>query len=62
MTIEETIRLLEWRSKLNRGSLTAVNASKEVFHLPSESGKSFEVNELGSYSKMLKGCKSLREV
>jgi len=28
LTIDETLKLLEWRSRLNRGSRTAVLASK----------------------------------
>jgi hypothetical protein len=29
--IDDVERLLEWRSKLNRGSMTAVHASRQVF-------------------------------
>ncbi len=34
-SIQETIKLLDWRSKLSRGSMSAVKASKEVFCHPS---------------------------
>jgi hypothetical protein len=43
-SIEEAIKLLDWRSKINRGSMTAIKASKEVFCHPSESKVSFELN------------------
>ena len=33
-TIEDVAKLLEWKGKLRRGSLTAVQASKEVFIVP----------------------------
>lgn len=41
-TIEETIHLLDWRSKINRTSLTSVQASKAVFPRPFDSNTSFE--------------------
>jgi hypothetical protein len=42
LSVDETLKLLEWRSRLNRGSHTAVHASKEVFYRQNESVSSFE--------------------
>jgi hypothetical protein len=48
-TIEETLKLLEWRNKINCGNLTVVQASKDVFSRPDQSYTSFEPNELKYY-------------
>lgn len=53
--------MLDWYSKLNRGSLTAVHASKAAMH-PNESNTSFEPHELKYYSDKLKGCMSLQDI
>ena len=53
--------MLEWYSKLNRGSLTAVQASKQVI-LPNQSNTSFEPHELKYYNNQIKGCMSLQDI
>ncbi len=60
-SVEDIIRLLEWRSQLRRGSMTAIQASKEVFARP-DSIVSFELSELGHESKGIKGCKSVSNI
>jgi len=47
-TPEEVIKMLEWYSKLKRGSLTAVHASRYVL-VNNESNISFEPYELKFY-------------
>jgi hypothetical protein len=58
-TIDETIKLLEWRSRLNRNSYTAMNASKQVFHIFSEGGNSINKSEFIFYQNLLKEHKSV---
>ena len=53
--------MLDWRAKLNRESMTAIKASKEVQCLPYESKMSFEPNEL-ECSKKLNACRSMQEI
>jgi hypothetical protein len=55
-TIEDVERLLEWRSQLNRGSMTAVEASRQVLCRESDCMTSFEANELRAYKKKLGSC------
>jgi hypothetical protein len=40
-SIEETQRLLDWRSRVKRGASSAVKASREVFCYPFDSKASF---------------------
>lgn len=54
--------MLEWRIKIRRGSLTAVHASRQVFHRPNDSTTSFEPHELKYYSDKIKGCMSVRDL
>lgn len=60
-SIDEASKMLDWRSKINRNSMTAIQASREVLCHPSESKASFEPNELGLSNK-LKLCQSVREI
>jgi len=60
-TPEDVIKMLEWYSKLKRGSLTAVHASKYVI-VPNESNISFEPHELKFYEDKIKGCMSMQDI
>lgn len=55
-TIEDAEKLLEWRSKLSRGSMTALQASRRVFCRENESVASFEANELRFHNKKQVSC------
>lgn len=53
--------MLEWHSKLNRGSLTAIYASKQA-GVPNSSHTSFEPHELQRYGDKIKGCMSMQDI
>jgi hypothetical protein len=60
-SIDETLRLLDWRARVKRGASSAVKASREVFCHPSDSKASFEPNELTG-SHQLREYRSVREI
>ena len=55
--IDETLQMLEWRSRLTRNSYSALNASKQVIRISSDGDNSINNSELISYQTLVKGGK-----